>query len=98
MSVARCPGIDDFDAPNIREIGAEWPRGQGIEPALVVVDDLKNLPCWLRQREPANRDVVLAALRRVAQEDARAYVALAWLLVPGASLVAGQTPQARRGD
>jgi len=88
MSVARCLGVDDFDAPNMREVRAEWPGWQGIESTLVVVDDVKDLPGWMQQAEPADRDAVLAALRRLAEEDGRAFVVLAWLLVPGASLVA----------
>lgn len=88
MSVARCLGVDDFDAPNMRDARAEWPRWQGIESTLVVVDDVKDLPGWMQQAEPADRDAVLAALRRLAEEDGRAFVVLAWLLVPGASLVA----------
>ena len=90
MSVAKSLGVDDFDAPNMREARAEWPYWQGIEPALAVVNDVKDLPRWMKQAEPADRDVVLAALRRVAQEDARAFVVMAWLLVPGASLLAGK--------
>src|SRR5680860_1149128 len=88
MSVARCLGVDDFDAPNMREVRAEWPGWQGIESTLVVVDDVKDLPGWMQQAQPADRDSVLAALRRLAEEDGRAFVVLAWLLVPGASLVA----------
>ena len=88
MSVARCLGVDDFDAPNMRGVRAEWPGWQGIESTLVVVDDVKDLPGWMQQAEPAGRDAVLAALRRLAEEDGRAFVVLAWLLVPGASLVA----------
>ncbi|GEP39605.1 hypothetical protein NPS01_32680 [Nocardioides psychrotolerans] len=90
MSVAKSLGVDDFDAPNMREARAEWPRWQGTEPALAVVDDVKDLPSWMKLAEPAERDVVLAALRCVAQEDARAFLVLAWLLVPGASLLAGK--------
>lgn len=60
------------------------------EPALNVVDDIGALPRWMKQATPAERDGVLAGLRRVAESDQSAYVALAWLLMPGASLVAGR--------
>lgn len=88
MSVAKCLGVDDLDAPNMQEVRAEWPRWQNDEPALGVVDDIAALPRWMKQAAPAERDAVLAGLRRVAVGDRRAYVALAWLLMPGASRIA----------
>jgi hypothetical protein len=87
MSVAKCLGVDDFDAPNMQEVRAEWPRWQHAEPALNIVDDISALPRWMKQATPAERDAVLVGLRRVAEIDRRAYIALAWLLVPGAALV-----------
>lgn len=90
MSVAKCLGVDDLDAPNMQEVRAEWPRWQDVESALNVVDDIGALPRWMKQATPAERDAVLVELRRLAEHDARAFVALAWLLVPGASLVAGR--------
>lgn len=90
MSVAKCLGVDDLDAPNMQEVRAEWPRWQDAERALNVVDDLAVLPRWMKHSTPVERDAVLAGLRRLADRDPRAYVALAWLLVPGASLVAGR--------
>ena len=88
MSVAKCLGVDDLDAPNMQEVRAEWPRWQDVERALNVVDDLAVLPRWMKHSTPVERDAVLAGLRRLAERDPRAYVALAWLLVPGASRVA----------
>ena len=90
MSVAKCLGVDDRDAPNMQEVRAEWPRWQDVERALEVVDDLVVLPRWMKHSTPAERDAVLVGLRRLAEHDPRAFVALAWLLVPGASLVAGR--------
>jgi hypothetical protein len=90
MSVAKCLGVDDLDAPNMQEVRAEWPRWRDAEPALNVVDDIAALPRWMNQATPAERDAVLVGLRRVADIDRRAYAALAWLLMPGASLVAGR--------
>ena len=90
MSVAKCLGVDDLDAPNMQKIRTEWPQWQDAEPALNVVDDIAVLPRWMKQATPAERDGVLAGLRRLAELGPRAYVALAWLLVPGASLVAGR--------
>lgn len=90
MSVAKSLGVDDLDAPNMREVRAEWPRWQTVEVSLNVVDDIWELPRWLKRAEPAERDAVLAGLKRVAINDPRAYLALAWLLMPGASRIAGR--------
>jgi hypothetical protein len=90
MSVAKCLGVDNVDAPNMSELRAEWPRWQDLDPVLAVVDDMKDLPCWMRKAEPAERDAVLTALLHLAESDSRAFVVVAWLLVPGASLLAGR--------
>lgn len=39
---------------------------------------------------PSERDAVLATLRNIAADDQRAYVLLAWLLMPNAARVAGK--------
>jgi len=90
MSVAKCLGVDNLDASNMREAAAEWSRWQEAEPTLDVVDDVHDLPRWMKRADPANRDAVLAALLRVAETDGRATLVLGWLLVPGASLLAGR--------
>ena len=74
----------------MQEVQAEWARWQDAEPALIVVDNIGALPRWMMNSTLVERDGVLTALRRVAESDRRAYVALAWLLMPGASLVAGR--------
>lgn len=93
MSVAKCLGVDDIDAPNMRELRAEWPHWCQMIPALPPVGDLAHLPRWMQNADPKQRDAVLTALRTIAETDRRAYVALAWLLVPGASRVAGRLRQ-----
>jgi len=90
MSVAKCLGVDDLDAPNMRELRAEWPRWRQISNDLPDVDDPKDLPRWMQDAEPTQRDEVLTALRMIAEGDRRAYVVLAWLLMPGASRIAGR--------
>lgn len=90
MSVAKCLGVDDLNAPHLREVRAEWPRWRQLSSDLPDVDDLKDLPRWMQDAEPAQRDRVLTALRRIAEGDRRAYVALVWLLMPGAARVAGR--------
>ena len=44
----------------------------------------------MRQAEPAQRDAVVSALLRLGAIDKRPSAALAWLLVPGASLLAAR--------
>lgn len=73
-----------------QEAQVEWPRWQEAEPALAIVEDLKDLPRWMREADPDQRDAVLTALLRVARTDQRATVVAAWLLVPGASLLAAK--------
>ena len=90
MSVAKCLGVDDIDAPNMRELRAEWPHWCQMIPALPPVSDLAHLPRWMQDAEPVQRDAVLTARRTIADTDRRAYLALAWLLMPGASKVAGR--------
>ncbi len=90
MSVAKCLGVDDIDAPNMRELRAEWPHWCQMIPALPPVSDLAYLPRWMQDAEPVQRDAVLTALRTIAETDRRAYLALAWLLMPGAARVAGR--------
>lgn len=90
MSVAKCMGVEDLDAPNMREVRAEWPGWRDADPVLNVVDDIADLPGWMRKATPVERDAVLTGLRHVAGSDPRAYLALAWLLMPGASLIASR--------
>src|SRR3546814_5825877 len=51
MSVAKCLGVDDPDAPNMRELGAEWPHWRQMSSDLPDVDDLKDLPRWMQRSE-----------------------------------------------
>lgn len=44
----------------------------------------------MQDAEPSARDAVLTALRKIAERDRRTYVVLAWLLMPGASRIAGR--------
>ena len=90
MSVAKCLGVDDLDAPNMRELRAGWPQWRRMSSDLPDVGDLKDLPRWMQAAEPTQRDQVLTALLRIAGGERRAYVALAWLLMPGAARVAGR--------
>lgn len=89
MSVAKCLGVVDLDASNMREARARWPHGRELSPDLPDVA-LEDLPRWMKAVEPPQRDAVLTALFAIAQHDPRAYLALAWLLMPGAAKEAGR--------
>ncbi len=90
MSVAKCLDVDALDAPNMRELRVEWPQWRRMSSDLPDVADLKDLPRWMQNAEPTERDQVLTALRGIAEGDRRAYVALVWHLMPGAARVAGR--------
>lgn len=89
MSVAKCLGVDDLDFSSMRELRAVWPEWRHTAPALPDVE-LADLPKWMKLAEPQQRDAVLTAPFGITQEDPRAYVALAWLLMSGAARVAGR--------
>jgi hypothetical protein len=91
MSVAKCLGVDDIDAPNMSEARSQWPHWCEDEPVLAVVDGLKDLPRWMKGADPANRDAVLAALLRVAETDGGATLVLS---IPAR----GKAAQTRRRD
>ena len=90
MSVAKCLGVDDLDGSNMNEVRSQWPLWRKDEPVLAIVDDLLDLPRWMRQAEPMERDEVVSTLLLLGANDKRASTVLAWLLVPGASMLAGR--------
>lgn len=90
MSVAKCLGIDDPTGPALTAAARAWARWCHRDPDLAVVDDLDDLPSWTRVASRPNADALLATLHRMAQDDAEAATVLAWLLVPGATTIAGR--------
>ncbi len=90
MSVAKCLGVDDVDGPQMRQVRMRWPQWCEVEPALAIVEDLVALPNVMRRLEPKQRDDVLAALVRLGVVETEATIALIWLLVPGATALAGR--------
>lgn len=71
-------------------VRARWLQWSEVEPVLGLVDDLAMLPKLMRRLEPSQRDDVLAAQVRLSAVETEATVALVWLLVPGASRLAGR--------
>ena len=94
MSVARNLGLDDPDNNMLALARDRWSSWRLEHEALDVVEDLLDLPTWMRNAEPENADRVLLALAELASpeggDDLAATGALAWLLLPGASLLAAR--------
>ena len=100
MSVATRLGVDDPDEGLLAQARDRWARWGQDDPDLAVVADLLELPEWVQARTgpqaplPAlvEADAVLRRLARLASprggDDVAAAAALAYLLVPGASLLA----------
>ena len=88
MSVATCLGLDDIDGPAIAAAAVAWQRWCLQDPELAVAAELVDLPDWTRRAPTETKDVLLARLHRLAQDDAEAASVLAWLLLPGATRLA----------
>lgn len=92
MSVATQLGLADPDQELLAQARQAWTGWCVEHPALGVVEDLLDLPAWLKAASPQDADDVLHALAQMASprsgDDITAAGALAWLLLPGACLVA----------
>jgi hypothetical protein len=90
MSVAQSLGVDDLNGHLMVAARAAWSEWTASCSAMAVVEDLLDLPGWLKAAEPIDRDRPLAPLSALAGRDADAATALAWLLVPGVSRIASR--------
>jgi hypothetical protein len=102
MSVATLLGIADPEQGHLAEARTRWPQWCQQAPELAVAGDLVQVSAWLLATArpgsgPAARDEadgVLHALARLGSprggDDLVATAALAYLLLPGASLLAGR--------
>lgn len=92
MSVAKYLGLTDPDTGDLAVAQQRWSQWRSKHEALHVVDDLTQLPGWLSTADCASADRVLLALAQLSApdggDDVVATTALAWLLLPGASLLA----------
>ncbi|WP_457255940.1 hypothetical protein [Pedococcus sp. P5_B7] len=92
MSVATHLGLADPDSEVLAVARQRWSRWQLSHEELLVVDELADLPGWLRAADWAEADRVLLALAQLSArdggDDVAATAALAWVLLPGASLLA----------
>ena len=92
MSVATQLDLVDPERGLLGAARARWPVWVAEVPDLAVVEELLELPGWTRGTPRSAADEVLHALARLASpsggDDVAAAGALAWMLLPGASLVA----------
>ncbi len=92
MSVAAQLGLDDPARGLLAQARTAWAVWRRHDPRLAVVDDLLDLPGWIRSADRDDVDDVLHELARLGSptggDDVVAAGALAWVLLPGASLVA----------
>ena len=92
MSVASQLGLSNPDLDLLGQAREQWAGWCAQHPALAVVDDLADLPAWLPDAEAGTADEVLHTLARLASprggDNVAAAGALAWLLLPGACVVA----------
>ncbi len=92
MSVAAQLGLDDPAQGLLARACTDWAVWQRRDPRLAVVDDLLDLPRWIRSADREDVDDVLHELARLGSptggDDVAAAGALAWVLLPGARLVA----------
>ncbi|EAP98668.1 hypothetical protein JNB_00830 [Janibacter sp. HTCC2649] len=93
MSVATQLELDDPGSGLLAAAHDSWPSWVDRQEALGVVAQLGDLPTWLGTH-PQECNAVLGALSGLAAQhdgdDVPAAAALAWLLVPGASLLANR--------
>ncbi|GAA2469190.1 hypothetical protein [Terrabacter carboxydivorans] len=94
MSVATQLGLGDPESDVLMVARSRWPGWVLAHPVLGVVDDLLELPAWLRQAERDDADAVLLTLAELSSpeggDDVAATGALAWVLLPGVSLLASR--------
>lgn len=92
MSVATQLGLHDPAQDLLAQSRAAWPGWCRQLPHLRVVEDLVDLPAWLRTADRVDADEVLWGLAQLASptggDDVAAAGALAWVLLPGARVVA----------
>ena len=92
MSVATQLGLNDPTKELLGQAREAWPRWCEQRPDLGVVEDLLDLPDWIRAADRQAVDGVLHRLAELASptggDDITAAGALAWLLLPGACVMA----------
>ncbi|CCH79302.1 conserved hypothetical protein [Nostocoides japonicum T1-X7] len=92
MSVATHLGLADHGSEVLALARQRWPHWQLRHGALVAIDEMDDLPAWLRDADWYAADEVLLTLAQLSAPDGGDDVAatgvLTWVLLPGASLLA----------
>lgn len=92
MSVTTQLVLSDPTKELLGQAREAWPRWREQRPDLGVIEDLLDLPTWIRAADRTASDGVLHRLAELASptgaDDVTAAGALAWLLLPGACVVA----------
>ncbi len=88
MSVAECLGLGDGESVLLGEARAAWPLWCVADPGLAVVEDLLDVPGWTLQANGAETNAVIGRLVLLTPSHPAAVTALAWLLMPGATVLA----------
>lgn len=94
MSVAKHLGLEGPDSDVLALARQRWSTWQAEHTVLRAVDDLDDLPAHVRGAERDEADATLLALAELSSpeggDDVAATGALAWLLLPGVSLLAAR--------
>jgi len=103
MNVAMHLGVADPDSEVLVAGRSRWPEWQRDCAALRPIDELADLPGWLRAADRESADRVMLALAELSSphggDDTTATGMLTWVLVPGAVLLAFRlSPFSRRID
>jgi len=94
MSVATQLGLGDPESEVLATARSRWPGWVSANTVLGVVEDLLELPAWLRQADRDDADLVLLTLAELSSpaggDDVAATGVLAWVLLPGVGLLAAR--------
>lgn len=94
MSVAKHLGLDDPNSDVLALARTRWSTWQAEHPVLRTVEDLADLPDHVCGADRAEADATLLALAELSSpeggDDVAATGVLAWLLLPGVSLLAAR--------
>lgn len=94
MSVAKHLGLDDPNSDVLALAHTRWSTWQAEHPVLAAVHDLLDLPAHVRGADREEADATLLALAELSSpeggDDVAATGVLAWMLLPGVSLLAAR--------
>lgn len=89
MCVADHLGCEDPDSVAMTAARSRWPKWCERVPDLAVVAELDELREWTRTAQVKDKDRVVGALAQLTRDDQAAATVIVWLLVPGATRLAG---------